>query len=259
VADQKKERKMSAYASNNKRGSHGVQWAVAFLVLAMLACAVEFGPTQKPPTATEVPKVVEGTVAVQSPTVQPVPSQALSMQQTVQVQQATIDSQATLLAQPSGTLAPAQEPAAPSTVPPVSDEPIPLTEWKSNWMRQAPGCGKDPNGPPCWYGSASGLYLTMKKPVLIDPDWPNPHLIFSHSNYLIYALNACTYSIYVQVDGQWQTLWSIPREGGSAWRTVRVDLTKYKGQEILIQFSTDDCYTEWYIRDIQIDPNYSEK
>jgi hypothetical protein len=261
---------MKAY--NNNQASRGL-WillGVGLLVLAALACTFDFNAVEPPPDETEISRSVEETLqAEQSLTEQARPDEeggatpteeivGPNINATIQAQQATLDAQATSLAQPSSTSAPSPVAEASPTVeapPPASVEPISLTEMKSSSLRQAPGCGEDRNGPPCWFGSGEGLEMTTQKPLLIDPAWDNPHLVFSHR--YVMDQNA---TIYVKADGGWEVLWSFPSGQSSVWVPFKVDLGEYKGKQVLLQFSlfgcSGICTNEWYIRDPKIVPNY---
>jgi hypothetical protein len=249
---------------------------IAVLFLAITACSVETSPAQKTPNETEIAKSVEETLAAeQATTGQPAPTEDTGVQQTVQAQQATleaqttlisqqatIDAQSTLLAQPNATTEAPMDTAIPTSPSSSSDKPIPLTGWTTtSSMRQAPGCGEDSSGPPCWFGREKELIMTLKEPVLIDSSWANPYLILSQ--HYVFIQNA---TIFVQDEGSWKVLWSFPKGQSSSWQPVQIDLSKYKGKEIVIQFnvsgSSGQMYTsgsrnEWYIRDPQINPNFS--
>lgn len=266
---------MGIEAKATKRQLKVVFLVIAALFFSMIACSVETSPAQKTPNETDIARSVEETLAAeQGLPGEPAPTEDTGMQSTIQAQQstldaqtnlisqqATIDAQSTLLAQPSATAVSAQDTATPSSTSSGSDEPISLTNWKSSTLRQSPGCGEDSNGPPCFFGKEKELILTLDKPILIDSNWKNPYLIFSH--HYVFIQNA---TIYVQDEGSWKVLWSFPKGQSSSWQPVQIDLSKYKGKEIVIQFnvsgSTGQMFTqgsrnEWYIRDPRINPDFS--
>jgi hypothetical protein len=193
-------------------------------------------------------------------------TEAIDIQKTIDAQQATLDAQATLIIQPKltavenqTTLIPPTDTLIPTTL--VSLEPIALLDWRPINMVQAPGCGEDKSGPPCWYGSKAEMSITSLKPIFIDPAWPSPHFIFSHRYVFVHDA-----TIYVNVKGGWEILWSFPADQSAGWVPFDVDLTKFKGEEILIQmYSTGSVTTQsgkvrvssWDIRDPQIIPDFS--
>ena len=194
-------------------------------------------------------------------------TEVISVQQTINAQQATLDAQATLINQPIPSVAESQDAQiqpSETLIPTdqVSLDPFSLVDWKLNNMVQAPGCGEDKNGPPCWFGSKAEMSITSLKPIFIDPAWPNPYLAFSHR--YVFVHNA---TIYVNIKGGWEILWSFPAGQSTPWIPFNVDLSKFKGEEILIQmYATGSSNSpsgkvrtsSWDIRDPQIIPDYSK-
>lgn len=247
--------------------------ALGALILAGLACTFSTGSSEPTPDETEISRSVEETLqAEQRLTDQPTATEQAApatenggtdIEATIQAQQATLDAQATELARPSSP-----EPTSPpagdtptATSPPVSSEPISLVDMKSTTLREAAGCGEDRNGPPCWFGRGAELEMVTSKPILIDPAWENPHLTFSHRYFFVQ--NA---TIYVKADGGWEVLWSFPSGQSTAWVPFKVDLSKYQGKDIDIQFivsgTAGTLYNagqrnEWAVRDPLIVPNYT--
>lgn len=264
---------MSKSARGPSKSMRLILLAAAMLVSASLACTFELNSKEPTPNETDIARSVEETLQAEQSyteearlpdeTTEPPAVEATSptLNETIQAQQATLDAQATSLVQPSVTPPTAQDtPAATVTAPASSSEPISLVDMKPLEMRQAPGCGEDRNGPPCWFGRGAELELMLQKPLLIDPAWQNPHLTFSHR--YVFIQNA---TIYVKADGGWNVLWSFPSGQSSLWVPFKVDLKKYQGKEILIHFtvsgSTGTLFgpgrtNEWYIRDPKIVPNY---
>lgn len=193
-------------------------------------------------------------------------SAADSVQKTIDAQQATLDAQATLISQPQVTATTLQESPLPPTEAPtpveeISLEPIALMDWKTVNMVQAPGCGDDKDGPPCWFGTKAEMSITSRKPILIDPSWPSPHLVFDQRYVFVHDA-----VIYVNVKGGWEILWSFPAGQSAAWVPFDVDLTKFKGEEILLQMYVAGSSTSssgkvrvssWEIRDPRIVPDYT--
>jgi len=249
--------------------------AIAALILAGLACAIIPGASDPTPDETEISRSVEETLqAEQRLTAQPdsteetgppaTESAKPDIEATIQAQQATLDAQATELAQPRETDAgnpPAVTNTPEATTPPSSNEPISLIDMKSSTMRQAAGCSEDRAGPPCWFGRGEELQMATLKPIFIDPAWKSPHLTFSHR--YVFVQNA---TIYAKVDGNWEVLWSFPSGQSTAWVPFKVDLSKYQGKEIDLQFIVSGTAgtlfnagqrNEWAIRDPKIIPNYN--
>jgi hypothetical protein len=240
---------------------------MSVLFFGVLACAFDFNTSLKTPNETEISKSVEDTLtAEQTLSANPqeitqtsvssstAPSQP-GIAETIQAQQATLDAQATLLAQASPTIIQVQESPSATLPEPSSTEPVSLLDWDATNMSQAPGCGEDRNGPPCWFGTGTELTMLSAKPILIDPSWPKPYLVFSHRYDFIQ--NA---TIYINVDGEWKVLWSFFQGQSSLWLPFQVDLSDYKGKEILFQFTelgSTNKKSMWNIRDPQIIPNYT--
>jgi hypothetical protein len=194
-------------------------------------------------------------------------TEIVSVQQTINAQQATLDAQATLINQPIPSVTENQDPQilpSETSIPTdqVSLDPISLVDWKLNNMVQAPGCGEDKNGPPCWFGSKSEMSITSLKPIFIDPSWPNPYLVFSHRYVFVHDA-----TIYVNIKGGWEILWSFPAGQSTPWVPFTVDLSKFKGEEIMIQMHAAGSSSSqsgkvrtssWDIRDPQIIPDFSK-
>jgi hypothetical protein len=247
--------------------------AASVLLMAAFACTLDLNSAEETPDETEISRSVNETLSAEQVLTNQAPQDEASAvppagatensaaQQTIQAQQATLDAQATLVTLPSQISPPAQDTPSPTGPTPASLEPISLTDWEPINLRQAPGCGQDHSGPPCWFGTAENLSITLKKPILIDPAWPSPYLVFTHKYVFIH--NA---TIYANAGGSWEILWSFPA-GQSILRVPhQVDLSKYKGKEILLQFSSTGASTTasgkvrmntWEIRDPQIVPDFS--
>jgi hypothetical protein len=150
--------------------------------------------------------------------------------------------------------------------PQVTLAPLLITEWKQgSFVPLSSGCYVDDL--PCWktdddYDKHEGGTMTLvsRDSILIDSDWSNPHLVFWHK----YDLARDAY-ISVLAGGQWDYL-EIYREGRINWKQASFDLSKYKGESIIIQFSTEGRTqrrwpapvpkgSDWFIQGIQIYPD----
>jgi len=240
---------------------------VTVLSMTIAACSFDFDQDQSSLDSTEVARMVEQTLfaeqaiteqarQTQEAVLTPLPeTEGPDLVATIQAQQATLDAQST-------PTTPAIQDIPTSTSLPVAStvEPVSLSDWETRTLRQAPGCGEDKSGPPCWFGRGADLDMVLSEPILIDPAWENPFLTFSH--HYVFVANA---NIYVKADGGWEVLWSFPIGQSALWGPFQVDLSKYKGKEIILQFivsgTSGTLYTsgrknEWYIRDPQVIPNF---
>jgi len=240
---------------------------VMFLSMSILACSFDFNQDQSSQDSTEVAQMVEQTLFAEqaiteqarqtqeAPNLPPTEPEGPDLNATIQAQQATLDAQIT----PTSPVI--SETPTPTDLPVVSIvEPISLSDWETKTLRQAAGCGEDKNGPPCWFGRGAELNMMLPKPILIDAAWENPYLTFSH--HYVFVQNA---TIYAKADGGWEVLWSFLSGQSSLWKPFQVDLSKYKGKEIILQFIVSGTAgtmfnsgqkNEWYIRDPQIIPNF---
>jgi len=192
-------------------------------------------------------------------------------QATMSVQQTTIAQQATQLAQktaaPLPTEAPGQTDATATPVPQQQGQstPLILTDWKLFFFnRSSAGCYLE--GQDCWVADDKwtndrnwgddNMTMTTRESIFIDPNWPNPYLVFWH----IYDTDHYLDVIGI-VNSQWVIIWHFTGSVGK-WSLVTADLGKYKGQSITIKFDAvgRNWYTkkktEWSVQDIKIVPNY---
>ena len=156
---------------------------ISMIILSILACTFDFSSEKNTPDETEISKSVEETLgAEQTVTSLARPSDNSTslpsftpgtpeVKATIQAQQATLDAQATMLAQPNIPSPQLVESPTDSQLPPASVEPVKLIDWDSTSLRQAPGCGEDRNGPPCWFGRGDELSMLLKRPILLNPSW----------------------------------------------------------------------------------------
>jgi hypothetical protein len=211
------------------------QTFVALTVAAQQAAAATPAPAQLP--ATETPLAQQNPP---TPTIPPV-----------------TDTQAA---------SPTPEATATATPPPVLDK-ISLTEWEMQyWVILPSGCRT--SGMPCWktdddynkhFGN-SDMVLISKKPVLIDPTWGNPYLVFYYECKL-----RRTGQIDIQAGSKWSTVRVMTRKttGGSFVRD-EINLRDFKGKEIIIRFAaqgkTTSAWNEygshWFVTEMYIYPNY---
>jgi len=197
--------------------------------------------------------------------------QSPSAKETVQALQSTMQAQETALARQGVQVA---TPSGSEQATPTSSNPqaTPAPELISNWQQGffvplTSGCYF--NDLPCWktdddYDKHQGgmMALISRDSILIDADWANPYLVFWHK----YDLARDAY-ISVMANGQWDYL-EIYREGKINWTQAFFDLSKYKGESIIIQFSTQGRTqrrwpaqapkgSDWYIQAINIYPDFN--
>jgi hypothetical protein len=146
---------------------------------------------------------------------------------------------------------------------------VQLTDWKlAVFAPINSGCKLD--DAPCWLlkMSGSGLWkshgptegvLTTREPILIDPSWENPALVFWHK----FESTGFGYQVNLQVNGKWSGV----RQNDlntAGWVQEVVKLNDYKGKELNVSFLSTvvvswlrpNLNVSWYIQDVQIVPNY---
>jgi len=258
----------------NKTRSYVIFAVIMILFLAILACSFDILPSDPSQQETGVAQSVEETLfaeqalteqAIQTnqPSNTPVvPPESINMEATIQVQQATLDAQLTLVAKPSEIAPTATEVPTAVTV-----EPISITEWGMRfWVPLSSGCKIKEAG--CWrmdddYKKHLGggeLVMVSKNPVTIDQSWPNPHLVFWHK--YKFASNA---RIEISID----SVWSIVRDynkkqTGGNWVVEAINLNDHKGKQFLVRFIAGGISgsggipgSDWFVNDVQIVPNYT--
>jgi hypothetical protein len=187
---------------------------------------------------------------------------ASSANETVQAQQATLQVYGTQAIAPTRQPTAQASPSLGATLAPVL-----ITDWKQGFFNQfSSGCKVEDT--PCWVSdddyqkhNGSDMVLTSRERVFIDPDWPRPYLVFWHKYH--FEISA---SLSVDVKGTWEDL-ELYNKGTQAWEQAYFDLSKFKGEEILIRFSAATARwgsfrhnppkTEWFLQQIQIIPDYS--
>jgi hypothetical protein len=158
---------------------------------------------------------------------------------------------------------------APGLSPESPTDPILILDWTmAFWANLPSGCE---GIKPCWttiddYNKHSGssLVLTSKNSYFIDPNWPNPYLVFRNKRE-----NQDTSTVEAIIDGTPNLLKQYPK-GVTYWSNEVIDLSAYKGKEIIIRFVAPGKIgpggggnwgvtipsTRWFVGDIQIIPNY---
>jgi hypothetical protein len=255
---------------------------MGILMIMITACGFDLGKVDTSASKTDVARSVEATLNAEKvatfqaqqtlDTSQSVAQQteSLDTEATLQAQQATLDAQATSFApqitQPSST-------EAVLTLTSVSSlEPIQILEWTMQyWYNPASGCE---GVQPCWITvddfekhGGSDLILSSKQNYLIDPSWPNPYLTFRHKRE-----NPNTVTVEIIIDGTPIIGQTYPK-GQKYWSNDAIDLSDYKGKEIIVRFVTPGKQTKgmagswgsvgagspktrWYVANIQIIPDY---
>jgi hypothetical protein len=189
---------------------------------------------------------------------------------THQAQQATLDAQAT-----STPLQATQPPTTQTSLvtTPTSSagslEPFQILDWTmAFWVNPSSGCE---GVKPCWitdddYKKHNGgsLVLASKKSYFIDPNWPNPYLVFRNKRD-----NQDTSTVEVIINGASIIIWQYPK-GQKYWSSDAIDLSAYKGKEIIVRFVVPGKMGEggggnfgsnfpsshWFVGNIQIFPDY---
>jgi hypothetical protein len=159
---------------------------------------------------------------------------------------------------------PTDTPLAATTVP--VPEAVPIEDWGTRlWAALNSGClVKDAQ---CWkmdddYKKHLGAYdlvLISKQPVLIDPSWPNPYLVFWHK----YDLKRLA-SVDLQIGGQWVTFLRLTnKSSGGRWIQEAIKLSDYKGKEIIVRFSAQGIWgsggiagSDWFVNNVILVPDY---
>ena len=194
---------------------------------------------------------------------------ASQLEETVIAQQATLQAQETALKQQETQAVDTTEPTATQTEPSplTSIEPLLIVNWdQSSFVPLYSGCEVEDT--PCWktddnYDKHQGGLMTMvsEETIFIDPDWPSPYLVFWHK--YDFAREA---SISVMAGGQWEYL-KLFNKSKNSWTQETLDLSKYKGESIVFQFSLkgrdyvkwwqNTPKSEWFIQEVQIIPDYT--
>jgi hypothetical protein len=188
--------------------------------------------------------------------------------QTASALQATIDAQATSLAQiPTQEPVQTEEPTiAPSDTPeatqaPIDSTAIPITDWSMlYWRPLSSGCHfKDQM---CWklfddYKTTQGwaeAVLTSKTSVQIEENWPSPYLVYWNERDLRFAAR-----LVLHVDGTPIKVKDLSKTK-SNWQQDFISLEEYKGQQVIVQFISnvgEKYISSWFIQNVQIVPDFT--
>jgi hypothetical protein len=194
---------------------------------------------------------------------------ALQLEETVMAQEATLQAQQTALKQQEtqATATPEATATQAEPSPQAAFEPMLIVDWdKSSFVPLFSGCEVEDT--PCWktdddYDKHGGGTMAMvsEESIFIDPDWPSPYLVFWHK----YDFQREA-SISVLVSDQWEYL-KLYDKTKSLWTQEVLDLRKYKGESIIIQFSLQgrdyvrwwqsSPKSEWFVQEVQLIPDYS--
>lgn len=163
----------------------------------------------------------------------------------------------------------ATQTSSPTPLPTSTPAPIVLTEWKLIFfMPLSSGCHLPDT--PCWKSidnarerQGANMTLISKESTYIDPDWFHPYLIFWHKYDIPYE---ATITILMNSDYEIVRTYT---DTTSDWTRDFIDLSAYKGNNIIVQFSASGrqsgarsdimsglsdrkSKTDWYLQDIQI-------
>jgi serine/threonine protein kinase len=112
--------------------------------------------------------------------------------------------------------------------------PIALTdsELDSNAFvyQQSSACRSD--GIPCWDSVWGERVLTTLESLYVDPNWPNPQLVFWHHYNL--EVHGTAITIRKADSRRWESLNSY--DGTSGWHQQHLSLEEYKGEHVIIKF-----------------------
>ena len=245
---------------------------VSLLAFSIISCSFSMGDSESI-NATDIAHIIEYTLSAEKAMTLEAeltslaivnPAATADTNSTLQAQQATIDAQNTAIVSSSTPL-----PGATETPTLVSDtSPILIEDWKmAYWVPMTSGC-RD-NDFLCWRTNdddklhgGGDMVLFTKNSYFIDQNWNNPKLVFWHKGDI--KRNA---DVMVQSNGRWVTVKSF-NQLDFDWKKEYADLSMFKGQEIIIQFSASGQIpsgkawnsrstppTYWYVQEIQIFPD----
>jgi hypothetical protein len=262
----------------NGRTQQGLRLTMTLIALALfisiLACSTNLSGNAPPQNSTDVARSVESTINAE--TVATMQAQETldakgivatktedpGVSATIQAQQATLDARATSLI-PQVTQPPATEISLASVTPTLRTllESVSITQWNMYfWVPLSSGC-KVINIP-CWkladdwnkaQSSSGDGVMTSKEPVLIDPAWERPFLVFWNKRLL-----RRTGAVDIQVDGEWIGVKNLS-DTKSEWAQEAIDLQPYKGKQLIVRFLSEIGYYQqstWFIQDVKIVPNF---
>lgn len=187
----------------------------------------------------------------------------------------TATSEPTLTALPTEappTEAPAQ-PTASETSAPVALEVIDLTNWKTeSIVPLSSGCFVPDQ--PCWKADPAGstnncrgclgsspvdysVHLTSREKILIDDAWPRPYLTFYYQ--IVFEPTRANLGVEVIDRGTVASVFAFD-SSSPTWKQAFVDLSEFKGEEVLIRLGGNGTQTRefsLFLQQIQIVPDFS--
>ena len=261
-----------SYVSLFSKTLRTIAFLIFPLVLASLAC--NFGSKEDPALReTDIAIGIQQTLIAQT---------ATALQAVLAAPSSTTPAEETSEGQPEATqlpsptvveIATATQPLLPTDTPtaevtPTSSLPesIPIVDWGMQfWVPLSSGCRT--KGAPCWkmdddykkHFGGSDLILVTKNPVLIDPSWPNPRLVFWHK----YDLESLA-TVELKIDSKWSILKDLSKKTSSnQWVMDTIDLKDYRGKNIIVRFNSKGIWgsggipgSDWFVTEVSIIPDY---
>jgi hypothetical protein len=184
-----------------------------------------------------------------------------ALQMTNDAQTAIEVEQPTYTPPPTETVADTATPTIPPSPTVVEASPTSITEWDMLYWRPLPsGCHFEDMV--CWRlfddfkttGGKADAVLTSKNAVYIEENWNSPYLVFWHEPDLRY-----TAYLNLRVDGTPTTVKDFSKSSGM-WKQAYVDLSQYKGKNVIVQFISivgEKRISYWLIQDVQIVPDFT--
>ncbi|MBN1147548.1 MAG: serine/threonine protein kinase [Anaerolineales bacterium] len=142
----------------------------------------------------------------------------------------------------------------------VSLDEVMITEWgMAYFAKLTGGCYEKPAL--CfklndnYRDTQSGVHASLisKEEILIDPSWPNPHLVFWTHSILPHKGQ-----LDISANGDWSTLRQFDTKRVE-WQENAIDLSMFKGKNIVIKFwSMVNGYPQstWFLENLKIVPDY---
>jgi hypothetical protein len=183
---------------------------------------------------------------------------------TSQAVQATIDAQASAIAQFSATQIPTTVSSTNIVTPSpaaVEQTSLSFNNWQAfHWVKLSTGC----NLPDiiCWkvaddFKTLNGdtdAFLTSQDGIMVEESWTSPYLVFWNKRDLKYDGN-----LFLIVDGQKINVQIFTKGAVPLWKQESFDLSKYKGKQVQVQFycPVGMRYIDmWFIQDVKIVPDF---
>jgi len=152
-----------------------------------------------------------------------------------------------------------EPPATPSTS--AALEPIPIKDWSMYfWVPVSSGCQS--TAELCWklndnhleaQTSTGFASLISKQPIIIDPVWENPYLVFNHKR----KIERSAY-LELQLDDKWLKVRDYTKSRLD-WSTEVIDLNQFRGKKMILRYIAEigmDQRNAWLIQGVQVVPNY---